>query len=136
MKIVDNILVFEGKYTTKKIYINFNNELVELEYKNGVYLFNFNEVEKNIFEELYFKNDKICCKFYDDDKNEITIVDTLEMLECKKNKYRFIVFNNNEGKTNLHIEFTEIFKEKLIGYSNSVIEKLEEINVKNVFSGK
>ena len=71
MKIVDNILVFEGKYTTKKIYINFNNELVELEYKNGVYLFNFNEVEKNIFEELYFKNDKICCKFYDDDKNEI-----------------------------------------------------------------
>jgi len=136
LKIVDNILVFEGKYTTKKIYINFNNELVELEYKNGVYLFNFNEVEKNIFEELYFKNDKICCKFYDDDKNEITIVDTLEMLECKKNKYRFIVFNNNEGKTNLHIEFTEIFKEKLIGYSNSVIEKLEEINVKNVFSGK
>ncbi|SCJ31546.1 CDP-glycerol glycerophosphotransferase family protein [uncultured Clostridium sp.] len=138
MNLIENILILEGKNKYKTLYIDINNILVELEYESGAYKFNFNNYEKNIFEELYFNSDKICCKIYSDKEriNTANIANALEMIESKDNKYRFILFNDNNKDTNLHIEFTESFKKILMSNSNNLIKKLNGIKAKTIYSGK
>lgn len=131
IKFVGRELLIEHSYIADRLYFSCMDNMIELKYADGAYIFNFEENEKNIYDYIYFQRSKVRFNISQDaeGKKLLNLTDDLYTVESEDGKYIVVIFKGTDNTSHIYIDFSEKYKQKLLAVSDKVLDLLDSAKV-------